>query len=190
MVLSERVGLQMPLIRTWATGETPPKLKSIVLPGILLGSVIGAGLVAMDAVVFLRHLPSAMRPLFEIPLAKRLLGALLYGGITEELLMRLFLLSLVAWLFGKWWKTTDGVPTAGAFWAAIVVVAILFGVGHLPATAAVTPLTHMLVVRALSGGGDGGTHERTCGPAGSRVGAAQEPALRARLARSAPDSSR
>jgi hypothetical protein len=37
-----------------------------------------------------------MQPLLAIPLWKRLLGSVLYGGITEELVMRLFLVSLVA----------------------------------------------------------------------------------------------
>jgi membrane protease YdiL (CAAX protease family) len=40
-------------------------------------------------------------------------------------------------------------PASGAFWVAIVLVAVLFGLGHLPATSAITPLTTTLVVRAL-----------------------------------------
>ena len=63
--------------------------------------------------------------------------------------MRLFLMSLVAWLVGKRWKTPEGRPSAGAFVTAIVVVALLFGLGHLPATAAMAPLTSVIVIRAL-----------------------------------------
>jgi membrane protease YdiL (CAAX protease family) len=149
MILSSRVGLQMPLIRAWATGAPPPELKAIVVAGVLVGAAVGAVLVAIEALFFLRDLPPAMQQLFEIPLWKRLLAGLVYGGVTEELLMRLFLLSLVAWLLGRWWKTADGTPATGAFWVAIVVVAILFGLGHLPATAAIAPLTETLVLRAL-----------------------------------------
>jgi membrane protease YdiL (CAAX protease family) len=36
-----------------------------------------------------------------------------------------------------------------AFWIAIVLVAVLFGLGHLPATSRITPLTTMLILRAL-----------------------------------------
>lgn len=149
MILSERIGLRMPLIHAWATGAPTPKLNVILLPGILVGAATGAVLVGLEALFFLRHLPAATHPLFEIPLWKRLLAGILYGGITEELLMRLFLLSLVAWLLGKRWKTTAGMPSTGAFWAAIILVAILFGLGHLPVTSAMAPLTPMLVVRAL-----------------------------------------
>lgn len=149
LILSQRIGLRMPLISSLATGEYPHKVKAVVLPGVSMGAAVGGVLVGVDSLFFLRHLPGAMHPpVFEIPLWKRLLAGLLYGGITEELLMRLFLLSLVAWLFGRRWKTTGGMPS-GAFWAAIIVVAALFGLGHLPATAAIAPLTQALVVRAL-----------------------------------------
>jgi hypothetical protein len=149
MILSERIGLQMPLIRAWANGEHPPNVTAIVLPGTLVGAAAGAILVGIEALFFLRHLPEALHPLFEIPLWKRLLAGILYGGITEELLMRLFLVSLAAWLLGRLFKTPAGMPSSGAFWAAIVLVAILFGLGHLPMTGAMTPLTQVLVVRAL-----------------------------------------
>lgn len=150
MVVSERIGLRMPLIRAWATGERLPNAKVILLPGILVGAAIGAILVGIEAMFFLRHLPSSMHPQFEIPLWKRLLAGVLYGGITEELLMRLFLLSTVAWLLGRWWKTAEAIPTRGAFWAAIILTAVLFGLGHLPATAAIGgSLTQALIVRAL-----------------------------------------
>jgi membrane protease YdiL (CAAX protease family) len=149
LVLSTRTGLRLPLIRAWASGQRPPSLAAVVVPGLLVGAAVGAVLVAADALFFLRILPTAMQETFDIPLWKRLLAGVVYGGITEELLMRLFLLSLVAWLLGRWWKTREGTPTRGVFWTAIVVVAILFGLGHLPATAAVAPLTPGLVARAL-----------------------------------------
>jgi membrane protease YdiL (CAAX protease family) len=149
MILSERIGLRLPLIRAWATGEPPANLKAIVRPGLLAGTAVGVVLVTIEALFFLQRLPAAMLPLFEIPLWKRLLAGVLYGGFTEEIVMRLFLLSLVAWLLGKWSKTAEGMPTPGAFRAAIILVAVLFGLGHLPATSAMTPLTPVLIVRAL-----------------------------------------
>lgn len=149
MILSSRIGLRMPLISTWTRGECPPSARGIVAAGALLGAAAGAALVAMEIVFFLRKLPTAMIPLYDIPLWKRLLAGLVYGGITEELLMRLFLVSLVAWLLGKFWKTPEGLPARGAFWCAIILVAILFGLGHLPITSALTRLTPMLVARAL-----------------------------------------
>lgn len=149
MILSERIGLGMPLVRAWAGGERTVNPRAVVLPGILVGAVVGVVLVMIEALFFLKRLPAVMLPIFDIPLWKRLLAGVFYGGITEELLMRLFLLSLVGWLLSKWWKTPEGMPASGAFWIAIVLVAILFGLGHLPATSVVTPITPLLVVRTL-----------------------------------------
>jgi membrane protease YdiL (CAAX protease family) len=149
MSFSKRVGLRMPLIQAWTTGARAPLGQAGVGPALLAGAAVGAVLVAIEALVFLRHLPRAMHALFAIPLWKRLLAGVLYGGITEELLMRLFLMSLVAWICGRWWRAPGGLPASGAFWIAIVFVAVLFALGHLPATSAITPLTPALALRAL-----------------------------------------
>ena len=149
LIASERVGLRMPIVRAWAARESRPRLASVLLPGLLLGAAAGAALVATEALVFLRHLPPPMQSLFEIALWKRLLAGVLYGGVTEELLMRLFLVSLLAWFLGKWLRTPEGTPSPAAFWAAILLASILFGLGHLPTTAAIAPLSEMLVARAL-----------------------------------------
>jgi len=62
-------------------------------------------------------------------------------------------LSLLALLFRTIarWGSSDAtaVLPSGVFWAANIVTALLFGLGHLPATAAIVPLTAPLVVRAV-----------------------------------------
>jgi hypothetical protein len=83
-----------------------------------------------------------------------------YGAFDEEILMRLGLLSLLALLF----RTIDRLLGAdagvvlprGVFWAANIVTTLLFGLGHLPATAAITPLTGALVIRAVALNGAAG----------------------------------
>jgi membrane protease YdiL (CAAX protease family) len=147
--LSERLGLRMPLVLALANGQPVQNVMAFVRPGVLLGAATGVALIGLEALLFLRHLPPALAALFDVPLWKRLLGGVIYGGITEELIMRLFLLSSIAWLLAKVLKTPSGAPRSGVFWLAIVIVAILFGLGHLPITAALTPLTSLLVVRAL-----------------------------------------
>jgi hypothetical protein len=149
MILSKRINLRMPLVQACTTGEPLPDLKGVLSPSLFVGIGVGVVLVAVEVFVFLPHLPEALHPFFQIPLWKRLPAGILYGGITEELLMRLFLLSLVAWLLSRRWRTPKGLPTSGVFWAAIFVAAILFGLGHLPATSAIVPLTQGLIVRAL-----------------------------------------
>jgi uncharacterized membrane protein HdeD (DUF308 family) len=72
-----------------------------------------------------------------------------YGGINEELLTRLFLLTIVAWIANKACRSEEGRLATPAFWVANLIVAILFGLGHLPAASLVMPITPLVVAAAL-----------------------------------------
>lgn len=64
------------------------------------------------------------------------LGSVLYGGIMEELMLRLFLMSLVAFVLRKLFcrkYDKEHIPT-WVFMLANVIAAALFAAGHLPAT--------------------------------------------------------
>jgi membrane protease YdiL (CAAX protease family) len=85
-------------------------------------------------------------------LAESIPMRLLYGGITEELLLRWGLMAPVAWVIWRgraWLGASIDSPSEGTMWAAIAVSAVLFGVGHLPALAASFGLTPALVVRTV-----------------------------------------
>jgi hypothetical protein len=73
----------------------------------------------------------------------------LYGGITEELLLRFGLLSGLAYLGWRLTGRPDAGPGRAVAWIAIVVAAVLFGVGDLLALAQAVTLTPALVARTL-----------------------------------------
>jgi membrane protease YdiL (CAAX protease family) len=78
---------------------------------------------------------------------------LFYGGITEELLLRWGLLTLFAWVvhFVRARVGDDRETLApSTAWSAILLSAVLFGVGHLPALANVVEPTTVLVVRTVA----------------------------------------
>lgn len=54
----------------------------------------------------------------------------LYGGITEEILLRWGILSLIIWVFKLIFKDTKPL----FWWLSIFISSILFGMGHLPIT--------------------------------------------------------
>lgn len=120
-------------------------VRRLLLRSLTWGAMVGAILVAAEVLFFAPRLPQE----FDIPLWKRLLAGVLYGGVTEELLTRLFLVSLFAWVFRLVWASPHDVPGSGAFWSVIVITAVAFGALHLPMTAAITPLSPLLVGRAL-----------------------------------------
>ncbi|ODR83512.1 Abortive infection protein [Haladaptatus sp. W1] len=72
----------------------------------------------------------------------------LYGGITEELLVRYGFMTLVVWLV---WKLVGGDrPSSGVMWTAVVVSALAFGAGHLPVLSTSPAFTPALGALAVS----------------------------------------
>ncbi len=131
--LAPRVGLRAPLFEAIAAA-TPPvaALRPQWLAGVLGGLAAGAVLKALSA---LAPAPlAAAAPALDLPLAARLL----YGGITEELLLRWGLMSALLWLFWRLLQRASGRPSTVCVAAAVVAAALLFGLGHLPAAAALT----------------------------------------------------
>ncbi len=149
LLLARRTGLGVPLVERWLSGKTVlEEVKAIVVPSVILGVIAGSIIVALEAGFFAPRMGEALSQVPEVPAWQSFL-ACFYGGITEELLMRLGLFSLLAWLLGKINHTAEGFPSGVALWAANILVAVLFGIGHLPATATLVPLTPLIVTRAL-----------------------------------------
>lgn len=137
------LGLGPPLIERWIAGESVGKQVRGLLPLALIAGVLSViAITPLEVWVFAPRIPQlAATP--ELATWKGVLAAF-YGGITEELMVRLGLFSIVAWIL-----TRLGVQRTGACWAANVTAAVLFGVMHLPATASLLPLTPLVVTRAL-----------------------------------------
>ncbi|HEX8994915.1 MAG TPA: CPBP family intramembrane glutamic endopeptidase [Ktedonobacterales bacterium] len=151
LLIAHQIGLGAPLLEGLLSGKSvSAQAQGMIAPALILGVASSVVMLLLEITVFWPRLPKAMRETFPIPsLWKRLLASV-YGGIDEEILLRLFLLSLLAWLIGFVWRLPNGLPTVGALWVANVIAAVIFGLGHLPATAAVVKtLTPLLVVRAI-----------------------------------------
>lgn len=73
----------------------------------------------------------------------------LYGGVTEELLVRFGVMTLAVWLGWRLLGRSTPGPTDRVVWGGVVVAALVFGVGHLPSVASVAPLTPPVVVRTV-----------------------------------------
>jgi Type II CAAX prenyl endopeptidase Rce1-like len=82
--------------------------------------------------LFLPYWPAPLRDTARKTTLLENFAASFYGGINEEILIRLFGLSALAWLFSRVSHTSAGLPTDTVFWIANVLMAILFGIGHLP----------------------------------------------------------
>lgn len=143
-----RLGLRLPLFaHDYEPGGAGEVFRQALRGGMPLGMLAGAIVLALELLFFRGHLPPSMLQ-FSAPAWQGLLASF-YGGIGEEILSRLFVLSALAYLVVKVSRQPAPPLASGPFWVANIAAALLFGLGHLPATAALAPLTTALVVRAL-----------------------------------------
>lgn len=151
LLIAHQIGLGAPLLAGLLAGkDVTAQVVAVLAPAILLGVASSALMLVLEITVFWPRLPKALREDAPIPALWKRFLACFYGGIDEEILLRLFLLSLLAWLIGFIWHSANGLPTVGALWVANVLAAVIFGLGHLPATIAIVKkLTPLLVARAL-----------------------------------------
>jgi hypothetical protein len=163
MVLAKRIGLGMPILDSATQGESAAdKFRAILPISIVLGVIAGILIIGLDVFVFqkalLNELGDQAAALAESaqPAAWKGFLASFYGGIGEEIQLRLLVMSLIAWLGSFISKTPDGKPTGAIFWIANILAAVLFGLGHLPATANILPLTPLVITRAILLNGVGG----------------------------------
>ena len=79
----------------------------------------------------------------------KIISGLLVGGVIEEVMMRLFFMSLLVLIISKLFcKNKKNIPVR-VFVAANIISALLFAAGHLPGTMAMTTLTPLLLFRCF-----------------------------------------
>jgi hypothetical protein len=122
-----------------------------VTPAIagISGSLVGLLLLLTD-LLFLPHWPQALLDAARRTTARDSFLASFYGGINEEILMRLFGFSVLVWLLSFVWHTPTGSPPLAVLWLVNIVMAIVFGIGHLPALKGVLDnMPPLMVARTL-----------------------------------------
>lgn len=159
MILMKRIGTGAPILDAVTKGEraSAGDLARRVLPiSILLGVVASLLVLGLDLglrPLLVQELGDKASVLFLTsaaqPAAWKGLLASFYGGIGEEIQLRLFLMSLLAWFGSFLSRTSEGKPTQAVFWIANILAAVLFGVGHFQAVALYLPLTALVVFRTL-----------------------------------------
>ena len=146
--LGHKIGLGAPLINADLKKEpVGDRFREILKIAPLLGVISGALIFTLDLFVFSPLIEYSTTPI--VPsLASRVL-VIFYGGIYEELFLRLFILTVVTWFLWRLKKKEDGTPFTWTFYLGIILSALLFGLLHLSTTALVMELTTIVIVRAI-----------------------------------------
>jgi len=151
--LSRKIGV--PVLELFDTCRGVQKnIRSVASLAVPLGVVVGLLIIFLD-MFFASSMPTIREVAQGIAPWKALLVAP-YGGVVEEILLRLFVVSLFAWLLGLVMRIKDVSKSTGIMWTAIILSAVLFGLGHLPATASIVSITPLVVARAVLLNGVGG----------------------------------
>lgn len=122
---------------------------SILSYGVVGGILAGALIVLFTKFItpFIPEIIQRLQENLDLPVITRFL----YGGITEEILLRYGLMTLMVWLFARFIKS------AAAYWMAIILSSVIFGIGHLPAVyAAVDAVDFTLQAYIIIGNSIGG----------------------------------
>ena len=124
--------------------------KSGLIPTIVL-TVIGSIIfIALEYGVFANIIPE-IAALYEAkPTIAYMISCLTYGGVLEEIMMRWFLLSLLAFIIWKLFFRKEQAVPKGVMIGVNIVVALLFAAGHLPTTAMTMGITPLILVRCFS----------------------------------------
>ena len=137
-VFSKKVGLSAPVIFALARSESALKeLKPQIIPA-LTGGIVGGVFI----LVFLGALTSYLPTEFLIAGEKLVppwYTKMLYGGITEELLMRWGLMSFFVWAAYRLTQKSGSAIRSHNYIFAIIASALIFGLGHLPVAFALSP---------------------------------------------------
>ena len=121
---------------------------------VLVALAGGLAMILLDIYWFGAYSPLIRDSYATKPSIAFLLGSVIYGGVIEEVMLRLFMMSLIAWLLHKlFWRKQEQTPVA-ALVLANILAALLFAAGHLPTTAVLMGLTPMIIFRCflLNGG--------------------------------------
>ena len=134
-------------------GETQFSKKPLFIT-LAVSAIGGLALILPDVLFFGKYNEVIMNSYAAKPSIPYIIGAILYGGVIEEVMLRLFWMTLVAFILWKLFAKNEEKPTTAILIIANVVAALLFAAGHLPATFMLIGNSPLVIARCflLNGG--------------------------------------
>lgn len=120
----------------------------------LIAVIGGLALILPDLLFFGNYSKVIMNSYAVKPTVPYLLATVTYGAVIEEVMLRLFAMSLVAYILHKVFGRKREKPSVRILIASNVMTAILFAAGHLPVTVVTIGTSPVVIFRCflLNGG--------------------------------------
>lgn len=145
MILGEKTGL--------FKNEKALTKKALIVAS-LIAVISGLSMILFDLLWFGKVSEAIMESYATKPSFAFIVGAVICGGVTEEVMLRLFMMTLAAFILHKIFGKGREMPSPAIIVVANVASSLLFAAGHLPTTAVLFGLTPLIVFRCflLNGG--------------------------------------
>lgn len=128
--------------------------RKALMAAVLVGVLGGIAIILPDLLFFGKYNQAIADFYRAKPTVALILASVLYGGVIEEVMLRLFMLSLVAFLLHKLLGKGKEKPATWVLVLSNVIAALLFAAGHLPTTFLIIGNSPMILFRCflLNGG--------------------------------------
>ena len=136
-ILAKKIGL-------WRKLEVSKKAIIEILLVTILGGIV---FIMTDNLIFNNYSEVIKNSYSAKPTVEYIIASLTYGGVVEEIMLRLFFMSLIAFIIQKISKREE--MNIKILVIANIVAAILFAAGHLPATITTIGITPMILLRCF-----------------------------------------
>lgn len=118
-------------------------------------SIVGGMIMILSDLLFFGNYSQAIMDSYSVkPTIPYLMATVTYGAVIEEVMLRLFFMSLIAFILHKIFDRKNENPTTTIFMVANLIAAMLFAAGHLPLTFILLGSAPMIIFRCflLNGG--------------------------------------
>jgi len=140
VALAPRVGLSAPAAEALSNGRSIfAALRPQLVPGVIGGLAGGVSIVLISLLTKPLLSVSALDRIAKFSKILPFPTRIFYGGLTEELLLRWGLMTLILWAAWRVLQKGRNVPTTAYFVGAILLSALVFSAGHLPVAYVLLP---------------------------------------------------
>ena len=140
ILLGKKIGL-------WKDEKHFEKKPLLITLAIALAG--GLLLILPDLLFFGKYSEAIVNSYAAKPTVPYIIGAILYGGVIEEVMLRLFWMSLIAFILWKLFARREEKPTTAILIASNIIAALLFAAGHLPATLMMIGNSPLIIFRCF-----------------------------------------
>ena len=120
-----------------------------LLSTVLVSVIGGLALILSDILFFGKYSEAIMESYAAKPTVPYLIAMVTYGAVIEEVMLRLFLMSLAAFLLHMIFDRGKDKVSTWVFIVANIICALLFAAGHLPANEMLFGLSPMIIARCF-----------------------------------------